>query len=165
MSNTAPPNKVSPSGGRGHTLFEMIATGRGPWFQGERLEAFAVYWAVLEANYSEIVADTLREAVEFAPSLSRQDNAESAREDGADVLRLVWRAIREGDWTPYEAKMEARGAAFARLGVSIEEWSDIVLLTSRCSIRFVAEAHGSDPARLGVILAAHAGRPSATNGT
>ncbi len=141
-------------GGAGIPSFRMMATGRGPWFEGERLEAFGVYWAVLEANYAEIVADTLREAVAFAPSLSRQDNAQSAREDGTEVLRLVWRAVRAGDWTAYEAKMEARGAAFARLGVSIEDWSDIVLLTSRCSIRFVAEAHGRDPARLAVILAA-----------
>ena len=125
---------------------------RGPWFQGERLEAFAAYWAVLEASYAEIVAATLREAIEFAPSLSRPDYAERAREDGADVLRRVWGAIHDGEWAPVEAKWEARGATFATLGVSIEEWSDIVLVTSRCSIPFVVEAHGGEPAKLGAIL-------------
>jgi len=131
-----------------------MSSETGPWFEGEALEAFSAYWAVLEANYGGVVAATLREAVKFAPSLSRPDFAERAREDGSDVLKRVWRAIREGDWTAVEAKWEARGAAFATLGVSLEEWSDIVLLTSRCSIPFVLEAHAGEPARLGAILAA-----------
>ncbi|HSY25520.1 MAG TPA: PAS domain S-box protein [Polyangiaceae bacterium] len=130
-----------------------MLTGRGPWFQGAKLDAFRAYWALLEANYDTIVASTLREAVEIAPSLSKPASAERAREDGSDVLKRVWHAIREGDWTAVEEKWEARGAAFATLGVSIEEWSEIVLLTSRCSLPFVLEAHGRDLERLGAILA------------
>ena len=34
-------------------------------------------------------------------------------EEAADVLSRVWRGINEGDWAAYEAKMEARGVAFA----------------------------------------------------
>jgi two-component system, cell cycle sensor histidine kinase and response regulator CckA len=131
-----------------------MLTGTGPWFQGQRLEAFGAYWAVLEANYAEIIAGTLREAVEFAPSLSRPEHAEQAWEDGSDLFRRVWRAIREEDWTAVEAKLEARGAAFARIGVSIEEWTDIALVTSRCSIPFVVGAHGREPPRLAAILTA-----------
>jgi two-component system cell cycle sensor histidine kinase/response regulator CckA len=127
--------------------------GTGPWFQGAELDAFSAYWALLEANYDAIVASTLREAVEIAPSLSKPASAERAREDGTDVLKRVWHAIREGDWTAIEEKWEARGAAFATLGVSIEEWSDIVLVTSRCSLPFVLDAHGRELERLGVILA------------
>ena len=129
-----------------------MPTSRGPWFQGERLEAFGAYWAVFEANYEAILSAIHQEALEIAPSLSRPENAERAREDGADVIGRVWHAIREGDWAGFEAKMEARGAAFAMLGISIEEWSDIVLVTSRCSIPFVVEAHGREPAKLVAIL-------------
>jgi two-component system cell cycle sensor histidine kinase/response regulator CckA len=131
-----------------------MSSAPGAWFQGEGLEAFTAYWNVLEANYTEIVAATLREAVKFAPSLSRPDYAEQAREDGSDVLRRVWRAIHEGEWSPVEAKWEARGSDFATLGVGIEEWNDIVLLTSRCSIPFVVEAYGREPARLSGVLTA-----------
>jgi two-component system cell cycle sensor histidine kinase/response regulator CckA len=129
-----------------------MPTGRGPWFQGERLEAFSAYWAVLEVNYRGVVDATLREAIEFAPSLAQPEHAERALEDGSEMLRLVWSAIREGDWAHVEATWDARGTAFAKRGVSIEEWSDIVLLTSRCSIPYVVEAHGPDPARLSAIL-------------
>src|SRR5271154_1614741 len=131
-----------------------MSSGTGPWFEGEALEAFGAYWTILEASYAEVVAATLPEAVTFAPALARSDYAERAREDGFDVLTRVWRAIREGDWSAVEATWEARGATFATLGVSLEEWTDIVLLTSRCSIPFVIAAHGKEPAKLGGILAA-----------
>src|SRR5580704_5810386 len=103
-----------------------MSSGTAAWFHEDKLEAFAAYWTVLEANYAEVVAAALREAVTFAPSLSRPDYAQRAGEEGSDVLRCVRRAIREGEWCAVEAKLEARGAAFATLGVSIEEWSDIV---------------------------------------
>src|SRR5271166_47732 len=105
-----------------------MASATGPWFQGEKLEAFGAYWAVLAENYAEIVAATLREAVEFAPSLARPEHRESAREDGSDMIRRVQHAIRAGDWAAVNARFEARGAAFATMGVSIEDWSDIVLV-------------------------------------
>ena len=56
----------------------MLSSG-GPWFQGERLEAFGAYWAVFEANYEAILSAIHQEALEIAPSLSRPENAERAR--------------------------------------------------------------------------------------
>jgi PAS domain S-box-containing protein len=127
--------------------------GTGPWFQGEELDAFRAYWALLETNYDAIVAHMLEQAAEIAPSLTKQASAERARQEGFDVLERVGHAIRSGDWTAVEEKLEARGVAFATLDISIEEWSDLVLLTSRCSIPFVIAAHGHELERLGVILA------------
>jgi PAS domain S-box-containing protein len=104
------------------------------WFVGRRLEEFDAYWTVHEARLEDIAAAVRPEAARVAPSLADPVNDAAIMAQQANSSAAVRGAIRTGDWRPVVAWLEGRGSGLVRVGVSIDEWIDVVMLSLRASV-------------------------------
>jgi len=84
------------------------------------LNALREFWQVCEPRYEELVADIesdAREHPEAGTLLGGDDpdNLEQTRE-------LLTRAIMDGDWSPYLARMGESGVRYAEAGLDFTAW-------------------------------------------
>jgi two-component system cell cycle sensor histidine kinase/response regulator CckA len=130
----------------------MTGASSQKWFEGPALVAFEAYWGVYERHFDDISRAMLPEMVTVAPSFADPIRTPAFR-GGQDIgLSVVRGALRSGDWEPLTPWLEARGSTFAKVGVSLDEWIDIVLLIQRQSVPYLVRGH--DAATAGAMITA-----------
>jgi anti-anti-sigma regulatory factor len=84
------------------------------------LNALREFWQVCEPRYEELVADIAadaREHQELGILLGGTDPS-----DVRETRELLARAIMDGDWSPYLARMGAAGVRYAEAGLDFTAW-------------------------------------------
>jgi len=84
------------------------------------LNALREFWQVCEPRYEELVADIGSDAREH-PELGALLGAADAA-DAQQTRELLARAIMDGDWSPYLARMGEAGVRYAEAGLNFTAW-------------------------------------------
>ncbi|HXU71821.1 MAG TPA: PAS domain S-box protein [Polyangia bacterium] len=125
------------------------------WFGPESDEGLRDFMRVYDAQYDEILAETMRVVrghAEFAPVLAAMTPQMLDDENRRSRERL--RRAVAGDWAAYEVELRAQGAGYAHMGMSFSGWYDLVGALKRFLTPRLIAAMGSEPARLAGALSA-----------
>jgi PAS domain S-box-containing protein len=124
------------------------------WFAPDQLEALRAFWGIYEAHYPKILAAMVSEAAAFGSDFVAPALLEQAAREAPAMAAVAGKAMHDGDFSALAALIEARATQIAQGGMSLDEWTDLLVLSERNAIPLVVEAHGSDRARMARILAA-----------
>src|SRR6266481_2588609 len=107
------------------------------------------------ANHDSVVGEALRRALEHSElgplfRMVEPDPSAVAIERHREALR----SAAAGDWTAHEATLDPLGTWFAKLGVSISGWSDIIAASTGHLASLLLNAHRESPERLTAALSA-----------
>ncbi len=107
------------------------------------------------ANHDSVVGEALRRALEHSElgplfRMVAPDPSAVAIERHREALR----SAAAGDWTAHEATLDPLGTWFAKLGVSISGWSDIIAASTGHLASLLLNAHRESPERLTAALSA-----------
>src|SRR5579862_34672 len=93
-------------------------------------DALKEYWRFYEPIAGEINADmrkSLAELPEWAP-LVRQATPQQTAQNEARTHALQRSALVDGDWAPYLQDLNAQGSQYARMGISVVAWYDVIAI-------------------------------------
>jgi signal transduction histidine kinase len=108
------------------------------------------FWDVYQRHYAAIGAEVLAEAAdhaEFGPIVAAMPPDVSRQQDEYNE-RLVDDAIRRNHWAPYAAYLRAQGAEYARAGISLASWIDLVASFSEHLRPYLLDAYATAPSEL-----------------
>ena len=108
------------------------------------------FWAVYDAHYDTIMAESLTEAAahpEFGPIL-RAMPAAQMEEQNRRSRALMRDALLDAKWEPYLADLRSQGAGYAKIGVSFQGWFDLLGAIRTPMARHLIAAYRQDPERL-----------------
>jgi PAS domain S-box-containing protein len=126
----------------------MTAPADG-WFDAEELAGLPDFWRVYDANYDAVNESTLtlaREDPQFGPII-RGLTPDQLTEQQRDSRARMQRAIA-GDWTDYDANLQAQGVMYAKLGVSYTAWYRLVRAVARDLSPLLFRELGDEPERV-----------------
>ena len=107
------------------------------------------------ANHDSVVGEAVRRALEHSelgPLVRTVAPGPSAV--AIERHRAALRNAAAGDWTAHEAILDPLGTWFAKLGVSISGWSDIIAASAGQLASLLLNAHRESPERLTAALSA-----------
>jgi len=120
----------------------------------EVLQGLRLYSDLAKKRVREISAKTeelYRLVPSFAPLL-RGLSGEAMVEQNAENIERIRAAAYEGSWEPYLANLKARGTAYARHGVRLEDWTEVFQRLLAWVMDLVVDDAGGDQARLRAML-------------
>ena len=121
----------------------------------ERQAALRDFWAVYDPNSAHLDAARLA-ALRGHPDLGAVADALTPEALAAQTAaaRERFRQALAGDWGPYELNLRAQGAAYAKMGVSMRGWYEVVGSFTAHMLPLLVDAYHTEPARLmGSLLA------------
>ena len=107
------------------------------------------FWRVYDRHYDEISELSMvdaREHPEFGPLIAglTAEMLQAQRVHGRDMLR---RAV-DGEWEAYVADLRQQGENYARMGISLQGWYDLVSSFHRHLVPLLVQEYGTEPKRL-----------------
>lgn len=94
----------------------------------------ATFWEVYEKAFPKIREAMLAEVPLIAPKLTNELLVANKVAQAPLGLKVVRQAIRSQDWSEVSTWLEGRGEEYAQLGISIDIWMDLVLLTQKHTV-------------------------------
>ncbi|HXF72465.1 MAG TPA: STAS domain-containing protein [Actinomycetota bacterium] len=113
-------------------------------------EALRWFWEAYAAAHDEIAEElTARFAdhPEFGRLLAAM-TPEQLRAQRAEDLERLRRAIEEGDWEGYFARLREQAVAYARTGIPFHSWMPVVSALRQPLLRRLFDRYGGEPDRL-----------------
>jgi PAS domain S-box-containing protein len=129
----------------------MVSEGTvEPWFTSEQSAGLRDFWQVYTAHYDQLVKvsldATLADPV-FGPMI-RSIPPEVLKVEEAQGLERLRLAIFEGNWAPYEIKLRADGALYAKMGIAYEALSQLTKAYLRELYSLMVKTFCPEPERL-----------------
>src|SRR5579863_6356588 len=124
------------------------------WFSADH-PGLVDFWRVYQEHYDTILSATMAAAcahAELKPIIDAMTPELLAQQNQASRARLE-RAIG-GAWDEYEAELRLQGSTYAKLGISVSAWYDLVGSFQRQLVPLLIAAYVSEPARLAGAIAA-----------
>ncbi len=112
------------------------------------------FWAVYEADYDQIVAETLpivSEHPQFGPLVRSLTRAQLEEQNRASKERLR-RVFRDNDWQENDDILRVQGKFYALQGIRFSSWYDITKLFVSFLLPRLVNTYAHDPARLTRVL-------------
>ena len=133
-------------------------TSQSSWFTDEELAGLPSFWRVYDAHYfalSDLAVEKMRDKPEFAQLLSSM-TAEQLREE-QQRGRERMRKVMSGDWADYVENLKRQGTAYARLGIPLPVWYDVVRGLTRDLMNLILTTFAGEPDRMRrALLSMHA---------
>src|SRR5258708_25328540 len=120
------------------------------------LEGLRAFWAILDAHFAEVMGAQRAAADETTATRAVISAIAPAEQPAvlASLRQAMGRALADGDWTEYTELQRARGSSYARGGLPVQSWYQVVVGLQHVIRPYLIEAYGADGDRL---AAAYAG--------